>query len=346
MKNFYILLAISLLISITIHDCDKYEESIYKAPTCTITCPDNNDEIAQGDTVTISVELDDADGIVTEVRLFIDSTIVALFFNFPYSYQWDTECEKTGSHLIKAVLRDKDSISSVDEIAVILTERSEAGIITDYDGNTYKILKIGDQWWMTENLKTEHYADGSEINLVESNEVWDALCFDDKAFCYLNNNAHDEADIYGALYTWAAAMNGQNSSDLNPSGVQGICPTGWHLPSDKEWKQLEMYLGMNKYEVDETGWRGTDEGAKLKDRCTGLFGYYTGATNESGFTALPAGHHHNQGYSDAGTDAYFWSSAQYEVSHAWYRQLNIDVEAVFRYDAPKSFGYSVRCVRD
>ena len=194
--------------------------------------------------------------------------------------------------------------------------------------------------------KTEHYSDGSEINLVESGDVWGALDFNDKAFCYYNNNAHNESDTYGTLYTWAAAMNGQSSSDMNPSGVQGVCPTGWHLPSDKEWKQLEMHLGMNQFEVDETYWRGTDEGAKLKDKCTGLFGYYAGATNESGFTALPGGHRHNLGYSDAGTDAYFWSSTQSGGYHAFHRQLNIDIEAVFRYDAPKHFGYNVRCVRD
>ena len=153
MKNFFNILTISLLISVTFHNCDKSEEIKYKAPTCAITSPNNNDEIVQGEIVTISVEFDDADGIVTEVRLYIDSTIVALFFNFPYDFEWITDCETTGNHIIKAFVMDDDSISSVDEIVVILNERSETGTVTDYDGNTYKTVKIGNQWWMTENLK-------------------------------------------------------------------------------------------------------------------------------------------------------------------------------------------------
>ena len=105
--------------------------------------------------------------------------------------------------------------------------------ITDYDGNIYKIVTIGNQTWMAENLKTTHYTNGTEIQVVEDPTSWYALGNTDKAMCYYNNSTAN-ADTYGALYTWAAAMNGAESSSNNPSSIQGVCPTGWHLPSDGE----------------------------------------------------------------------------------------------------------------
>ncbi len=124
--------------------------------------------------------------------------------------------------------------------------KGKTDTVADYDGNTYKTIKIGKQWWMAENLKVTHYDDGTAISLVTSDTAWASLGNNstDKAYCYHSNNENGEKDTYGALYTWAAAMNGAGSSSANPSGTQGVCPTGWHLPSDKEWKQLEMYLGM------------------------------------------------------------------------------------------------------
>ena len=94
-------------------------------------------------------------------------------------------------------------------------DRSPLNTITDYDGNTYHTVKIGNQWWMASNLETTHYADGSEIPRVESKAVWEALDSEDSAYCYYNNNSSQEAFTYGALYTWAAALNGAESSDSN-----------------------------------------------------------------------------------------------------------------------------------
>ena len=117
--------------------------------------------------------------------------------------------------------------------------------LVDYDGNFYQTVQIGNQVWMTENLKVTHYADGTTIPLVTDNTAWGNLDDNntDKAYCYYNNDANGEGDIYGTLYTWAAAMNGASSSSANPSGVQGVCPTGWHLPSNAEWTELTDYLG-------------------------------------------------------------------------------------------------------
>ncbi len=119
------------------------------------------------------------------------------------------------------------------------TSTSSGETVTDIDLNVYQTVQIGDQIWMAENLKTTRYADGSDIPLVEGSVEWDALTATGKAYCWYDNSTTNR-DIYGGLYTWSAAMNGAASSEANPSGVQGVCPDGWHLPSDAEWKELEI----------------------------------------------------------------------------------------------------------
>ena len=113
--------------------------------------------------------------------------------------------------------------------------------VTDIDNNTYRTVKIGNQVWMAENLKTTHYPDGREIRQITSSSYWANLSNNNTAdfFCYYFNNMSGEKDIYGTLYTYAAAM-GDNavSSNRNPSGIQGVCPSGWHLPSEGEWEEL------------------------------------------------------------------------------------------------------------
>ncbi len=104
---------------------------------------------------------------------------------------------------------------------------------------------------MSENLKVTHYPDGSEILLVEGTSAWDNLGPDDKAYCWYNNSAAN-GEIYGAIYTWAAAANSLTGSSSVPSGIQGVCPDRWHLPSDEEWKLLEIQVGMSRASVDST----------------------------------------------------------------------------------------------
>ena len=120
-------------------------------------------------------------------------------------------------------------------IPIVHTVAQETDTIVDpRDGKVYNIVKIGNQWWMAENLNAIKYSDGTAIPLVEDTAAWNNLTEIDKAYCYYDNDVSN-GDIYGALYTWVAAMNGAVSSDANPSGVQGICPAGWHMPSDEEW---------------------------------------------------------------------------------------------------------------
>jgi len=208
-------------------------------------------------------------------------------------------------------------------------------VITDIDGNTYQTVGIGNQWWMAENLKVTHYRDGTSITNVTDNTAWSALTTE--AYCIYNNNASNEIDTYGALYNWYAAVDSRN-----------IAPDGWHIPTDDEWKELEMYLGMSQSEADGTGYRGTDEGGKLKETGTTHWNSpNTGATNETGFTALPGGYRYGNGnYYNMGSFGYFWSSTESSSYSAWSRTLYCSSSGVYRLYYNKQDGFSVRCVRD
>ena len=217
--------------------------------------------------------------------------------------------------------------------------------VSDYDGNNYQTIEIGNQIWMAENLNTTHYADGTE--LTDGTGIGD-ISGDITTTYYFNyGDSEEHSDIYGKLYSWAAIMNGAASSNANPSEVQGVCPDGWHVPSDGEWKELEMYLGMNQTDADDIGNRGTDEGEKLKE--TGITYWITNdfSTNESWFTALPGGYRFDNGnYTGKGYSAYFWSATENNVNNAWYRKLGFDYPTITRYAKEKESAFSIRCIKD
>ena len=225
-----------------------------------------------------------------------------------------------------------------------------ANSVSDIDGNTYKTVKIGGQWWMAENLKTTHYANGTEISIIEDKSEWSNLEYDDRAMSFWGNSL-GSVDTYGGLYTWMTAMDGSNSSLSNPSGVQGVCPDGWHMPSDEEWKQLEMYLGMSSAEAYDLGWRGTNEGSILAYNSS-LWKIDGRLKNDleigtSGFQAIPGGYRYNFGdYSPLGVSAYFWCATEVNNTRAWYRRLSYDKTAVYNFFYDKKYGMSVRCVKD
>jgi len=225
-----------------------------------------------------------------------------------------------------------------------LSSESETDSVTDYDGNEYSTVQIGAQCWMAENLKTTHYADGVKVPWIEGNDVWWEFDVCDKAYCYYNDDPSN-GDKYGLLYTWAAVMYGLSSSNDNPSGVQGICPDGWHLPSESEWQELEIYLGMNPAQAASIGLRGSDQGSKLK----AISGWSNdgNGTDQSGFNAIPGGSRGTFGrFYAMGNYAYFWSSTESVKKLIWIRQLYYYGTDVLKYDASKTHGYAVRCVKD
>jgi uncharacterized protein (TIGR02145 family) len=219
--------------------------------------------------------------------------------------------------------------------------------ITDIDGNIYPIVEIGEQTWMAENLKVTHYADGSAIPLMESEAAWAALSDSSKAYCWYNNSTA-LGDIYGGLYTWAAAMKGSASSRENPSKVQGVCPDGWHVPSDTEWIQMEIFLGMSSEEADDYENRGTI-GGSLRETGNVHWGVNVEATNISGFTALPAGIRSANGqFAHLGYGTSFLTSTTSEDDNTLIlnRYIYATITAVARNPVKKARGFSVRCIKD
>jgi uncharacterized protein (TIGR02145 family) len=218
--------------------------------------------------------------------------------------------------------------------------------VLDIDHNIYYPVRIGDQTWMDGNLKAIRYPDGSSIPLVEDQTDWFNFSLYSQAYCWYDNYGAIGAQ-YGGLYTWPAAMNISSGNDIIQGEIQGVCPDGWHIPSDEEWKQLELYLGMSQAETESEGWRGDDEGGKIKSEGTNVWeAPNTGATNESGFNALPAGYRDGAGYfNDLGTAARFWSSSK-SGDYALIRELDHSSSQIYRATNGLYEGNSVRCIKD
>lgn len=205
--------------------------------------------------------------------------------------------------------------------------------VTDIDGNVYKTVVIGNQTWMAEDLKTTKFKDGSVIPNVANDNEWITLAA--PGMCWYDNNPANK-EIYGGMYNWYAANNSK------------LCPTGWHVPSDNEWKQLEMNIGMTQTEADETGFRGTDEGGKLKEKGTTHWeAPNTGATNETGFTGLPGGYRNKYGsFGYIGKEVYWWSSTAESDTDGWERGLVTNASTIDRIGSKKIDGFYIRCIKD
>ena len=195
--------------------------------------------------------------------------------------------------------------------------------VTVIDGNKYKTVQIGDQVWMAENLKVSHYRNGDAIPTGHSESEWSNLSTG--AYAVYGGN-ESNADTYGYLYNWYAVDDSRN-----------IAPEGWHVPTDAEWTILTDYLGGSNV-----------AGGKMKE--AGMSHWWspnTGATNESGFTALPGGYRgYGGGYYGMGGGGYFWSSAGGGSASAWRRVLPYHSSGVGRTSGSKQGGFSVRCLRD
>ena len=217
--------------------------------------------------------------------------------------------------------------------------------VTDIDGNTYNTVQIGKQCWMKQNLRTTRYANGDTIYMGDSN-----LSLEMPYRYYPNNNA-GAVNSYGYLYNWAALMHGSPSSNTNPSGVQGICPKGWHVPSDMEWQQLVDYVSSRS----DYQWSCATCIAKSLAYTYGwssytinnTVGYNQSANNATGFSALPAGHcGYGGGQYDYANKAFFWGATECNAVYTYLRILNYDDAHVTRFGNDKKYGFSVRCICD
>jgi len=200
---------------------------------------------------------------------------------------------------------------------------ANCGTVSDVEGNIYNTVQIGTQCWMRENLRTNKYRNNTSITNVTDATAWASLTTE--AYCHYNNNIAN-VSVYGELYNWYAVVDSNN-----------ICPAGWHIPTDAEFTTLSTFLGGESV-----------AGGKLKANCSGLWQTpNTGATNETGYTALPAGHCHYTGYfSFIGYHAFWWSSTDADHTSAYYRDLSTYDNHVTRGVNDKTTGFSVRCLKD
>ncbi|HLP50066.1 MAG TPA: fibrobacter succinogenes major paralogous domain-containing protein [Chitinophagales bacterium] len=193
--------------------------------------------------------------------------------------------------------------------------------VTDADGNVYQTVKIGDQVWLKENLKVTHYNDGSAIPYIADATDWQNAT--GAAYCNFNNDSAT-AVTYGKLYNWAAVNSGK------------LCPAGWHVPSQAEWAQLETVLNSDGGSLKEAGtthWLSPNEGA----------------TNGSGFTALPAGYRSYLGTFSALTYQGQWWSTTLGSDTAYYAKyyyVDFSFAGIYDNEDWRTAGHSVRCIKD
>ena len=205
--------------------------------------------------------------------------------------------------------------------------------VTDIDGNVYHTVTIGTQVWMVENLKTTKHRDGSAIPNITDSAAWGNLTTG--AYCDYSNTPGNST-TYGRLYNWYVVNDSRN-----------IAPIGWHVPTDGEWNIMEKNLD-NTVDTTATSWVGTDIGSKVKETGTAHWASpNSGATNSSGFTALPGGYRNGNGTFDGiGSNGCFWSATASNATNAWDRYLGYDYAKVDRGSYAKIDGYSVRCLKD
>jgi len=259
------------------------------------------------------------DGVVEESSAFGVSSKERKYFNTPVTDKyWILQCH--------TVLPNDAEI--YEQVMNYLTACSPPeSTVLDSDGNSYNSVVIGTQTWMKENLRTTKFNDNTPIPTETNDASWIALTT--PAYCWYENDEITYKSVSGALYNFYAVNTNK------------LCPIGWHVPSDDEWKVLEMFLGMTQTEVDQLYvWRGTDQGAQLKSE-TGWHLDGNG-TNTSGFSGLPVGMRNIDGsFDDIGVNTIWWSSTDYIC-----RNLNYNTSQVLRYNPDKFYGNSVRCLKD
>ena len=223
-----------------------------------------------------------------------------------------------------------------------------ASTVTDIDGNSYRTVQLGQQCWMRDNLRVTHYADSTAISMGTADISYSQPY-------YYNYVSHSlPLEKRGYLYNWPAVMHGAASSETNPSCVQGICPTGWHVPSYAEWTQLTDYVSSRsvfscdgnsnhiaKALASAEGWESDYD----YHQCT--VGNNQGANNATGFCAFPAGQCiGNTTFFNDGSVTLFWSSTATNGGNKWRWSLGYNSANVYKLSDPPYIGYSVRCLRD
>jgi|GEM_PF-1420682 len=237
-----------------------------------------------------------------------------------FSFQFSDLHEST-QYFIRAFATNRAG-TSLGEIVSFVTYSTNPSTVFDINGNQYNYRAIGEQFWMVENLKTTKFNDGSDIPLITNNSEWNNLST--PAYCWAKNDEATYKNPYGALYNWYTVKS------------EKICPLGWHVPSDEEWKILTYYVGGtsvaggNLKEIGFSHWESPNEGA----------------SDDYGFAGLPGGFR-GSSFFDVEVHGYWWSSTLSETEgRSWIRELSYHLELIQILKHPNSHGLSIRCIRD
>lgn len=275
-------------------------DKIGTPPTCKITYPIDGQIIGKCETVDITVLVD---GNGTETLVYIDGEVKVMQHTGSHiNYLWTTYMEETEEHTIRVNCWDKKGAYATDEITIKIVTGDGITFTDQRDMQEYYIVEIGSQTWFAQDL------------VYNTNDTG----------CFENYGA--QGDYLGILYNWYSAST--------------ACPTGWHLPSDSEWKTLEKYIGMNDIEADKTGWRGMGEGEELKSTCGWFFN--DGGNDSYRFTAMP----NNKGFSEYGDSNVWWSDTEGADNTVFVRGLSHGSDKINRMILSKEYKNSVRCVKD
>lgn len=259
---------------------------------------------------------------------------LALFLTAAFVVAQDALYKQNSKVLVKKILNTSDSSSLKNAFP-------KEGFVSDNDGNLCQYKTIGTQVWMTENLRTTRYRNGDTIPNVTSNSVWSTI--NTGACCDYNNNPANTSK-YGKLYNFFAVFDSRN-----------IAPPGWHVATDADWTKLINFLGgesvaggkMKEKAAENLLESPRKAKEKSKEYTTNWCTPNVGATNESGFNGLPGGYRYGYGtFYTTGFYGFWWSSTESHGVSAWSRNLYYGSSEVIRYDGVKSFGFSVRCVKD
>lgn len=253
-------------------------------------------------------------------------------YEMPYKYGdvlIFTFISSNGNKTFKPVVINNQGIIADGEMLTLTVNFYKC---RDNENYEYSVVEVGEKVWMAENLNTEYFANNSHIKLETSDNSWGQL--KTVAFCNYLNSVENSA-TYGKLYNWHAV-------DFSA----GLCPSGWHVPSDAEWLNLEKNIGVSNTVVGKKGWRGNPYGCYLKANGTDFWSADPNEqTNAAGFFALPAGIRTlTGGFNHKGDYAAWWTSTETDGQNAWCRALRADSCDIYRQDGSKTLGLSIRCV--
>ena len=320
MKKFnYFTAAAIFLFAFTLFtvSCDKDDSNEdnpnNQLPTCLIASPADGTEFNQGAEVNISVNALDEDGTIEQVRFYVDNAEVGSISQSPWTFTINTDEYSAGDHTLKATAYDNDNGTGSDEVTITINEVGACGGVSEiaYGGKVYNTVEIGTQCWLKENLN------------YESGNSW----------CYENDPSNCET--YGRLYDWSTAVS--------------VCPDGWHLPTDDEWKTLLGFVdseyGVGDPVWDGESWIGSDAGKKLKS--TSGWADSGNGTDDFGFAAMPGGYYDNyfETFYDQEFYGTWWSSSEAEFER-WGYELSYEKDRPYRGSDYIDCGRSVRCIKD